>query len=228
MPRASRVDASHRIREPLPRKPVICLRLIQITAFLLLSLSAVLAQGLYGPEAPRDVSYLRVMNASPGEAVTPVVGGTEWQALDFAEVSPYRQLPPGDHTVSIAGFEQALATQPESFTTLVVLEDELLTIADDPLRDISRGLLSFYNLTEESTLSLTTGDGTEVLSGVPPHSAAARTISEAEVELVVIEAGEPIGSLESQLYRRGEAHGIVVLPIGSSPQVIYVRAAAER
>jgi hypothetical protein len=230
MPRASGIDASYRTYEPLPRISPFRFENALLTAILLLStLSWTLAQGgLYGPEAPRDISYVRVINASSPEPVTPAIDGENWQPLPFANVSPYRQLAPGEHTVSIAGHELALNAHPESFTTLVLLQDTVLTIEDTPLRDISRGLLSLYNLTSDGALTLSTAEGTEVIAGVEPHSAGSRAISQAEVGLVVHRGDEVVGSLEPQLYRRGEAHAVIVLPRGSDPQVIYAQAGAER
>lgn len=230
MPRTSGTGASFRTFQSVPRK-AIHHRLAALAAALLLlgAASLALAQpGLYGPEAPRDTSYLRVMNARPGEAVSPVIDGSEWQQLSFSQVSPYRQLPPGEHTAAIGDQELTLTTRPEGFTTLVLLDDGLLAIEDTPLRDISRGLLTLYNLTSDSTLSLRTADGVDVLTGVAPRSSDSMTISEAEVELMVFDEKGQLGSLEQQLYRRGEAHSVIVLPAGSEPRVVYARAGAER
>lgn len=225
MPRAFRTSVSFLTTEPLFRS----LRAGLLMALLAALISAVFAQeGLYGPEAPRDVAYLRVINARLEEAVTPVVGGEEWQPVEFAQVSPYRQLPPGEHPLRLGETELTVTARPESFTTVALLEDQVVTIADTPLRDISRGLLSLYNLTSQQTLSLSTADGTPVVSGVEPHAARSRAISQAEVGLVVTSNGERVGSLEARLYRRGEAHSVIVLPVGSESRVIYARAAAER
>ena len=229
MPRASGMDASFRKFEPPSRTAAIRRLALLLVALLLAGLPATLAQeGLYGPEAPRDVSYVRIINARPGEAITPVVAGEELQPLGFAQVSSYRQLPPGRHSLTAAGVDLEVTTEAESFMTIALLPDEIVTIADTPLRDISRGLLALYNLTQDEILTLATADGTEVISEVPPHEAAARTISEAEVELVVLSGGEPVDELESRLYRRGEAHSVIVLPEGSDPRLIYAPAAAER
>ncbi|HEX7003364.1 MAG TPA: alginate O-acetyltransferase AlgF [Trueperaceae bacterium] len=236
MARAIGTSASFRTVEPLPGRhpsgPIAVLLAVKLAALLgalLLWPAAVKAQGgLYGPEAPRDVAYVRLINARPGGPVGPVVGGEEWQSVDFAEVSPYHRIAPGQHAVSAAGIESSFTARAESFTTLVLLENELVTIDDTPLRDISRGLLTLYNLTADHTLTLGTVDGSQVISDVEPLSAASRAISQAEVELVVSSNGKPIGKLDSRLYRRGEAHSVIVMPEGTQPRVIYARAAAER
>lgn len=227
MPRANGANASYRTFEAWPEKSFH--RTLLIAILLLGAVATALSQdGLYGPEAPRNTSYVRFINARAGEAVSPSIGDSDWDETKFSEVTPYRQVPPGEHSATVAGEGLTLSTRPEGFTTLVLLEDGLLAMDDTPLRDISRGLLSLYNLTSNATLSLRTADGGDVITGVAPRSAESIAISEAEVALTVFDEQRQIGALDSQLYQRGEAHSVIVLPEGSDPQVIYARAAAER
>ncbi|MEX2535700.1 MAG: alginate O-acetyltransferase AlgF [Trueperaceae bacterium] len=229
MPRAIGIGSSYWTVEDRPERWTVRPFAIFLIALLLMFGPAPSSAqgGLYGPEAPRNTSYVRIINASDGEPIAPTVAGSGWEPLPFAQVSRYRQVPPGDHSALIGGQELSLTTQPESFTTLVVLPDRILVLADTPLRDISRGLLTLYNLTSEA-LTVQTSDGTEVLSAVSPDSASSVTISEAEVELAVYRGDEPLTTLERRLYRRGEAHSVIVLPTGSDPQIIYDQAGAER
>jgi hypothetical protein len=185
-------------------------------------------QDLYGPEAPRNAAYVRLLNASAEEPISGSVDGVGWGPIGFAEVSPYRVMQPGEHSGVVAGRELSLTTLPESFTTLVALPTETLVLADIPLRDISRGVLSLYNLTDDSDLSLRTSDGTVVLPDVAPRAVAGVAISQAEVELVVYAGEEALASLPRQLFERGAAHAVIVMPRGSEPGVVYARAGAER
>lgn len=182
---------------------------------------------LYGPEAPRDSAYLRVINAREGDAVVPVIDGVAWDPIEFAAATPYGLVQPGERVVELAGEEVELALEPEGFTTLVALPEQTLVLKDTPLRDISRGLLTLYNLTSDSTIDLLTSDGTEVLAGVPAESAASIVISEATVSLAVQSQGATLAELPEKTYTRGEAHSIIVLPGDADPKVIYVRAEAE-
>jgi hypothetical protein len=201
--------------------------LLLLAALLALAGSAG-AQGLYGPEAPRDAAYLRLVNAGGAEPATMTVDGDEWEPVPFAEVSPYRQVRPGDHSLALSGEEITVTAHPEGFITVVALPGRILTLEDTPLRDITRGLLTLYNLSDDGALTLRTHDGTEVLADVAPESSASIAISEAEVGLAVYREGEEVGSLPPRLYSRGEAHSIIVLPPGSEPRVIYAPAGAER
>lgn len=202
--------------------------LTALAALLIALLPWSIGQGdLYGPEAPRDVAYLRVINAAPGEPLPVAVDGDEWQPLDFAAVSPYSPLDPGQRLVQIAGEEVKLDLGPESFTTIAALAERTLVVEDTPLRDISRGLLTLYNLSADAGISLVTSDGRQVFPEIPPESARSMAISEAEVGLTILRGEEQLAELEPRLYRRGEAHSIIVLPLGSDPQVVYGKAGAE-
>lgn len=235
MPQASDSGAGCRHRGCNPGEHVCRLasRAVQErrTAFLLslvlMLLSASLAQGLYGPDAPRDIAYLRLINVNSAGPVTMSVDDDEWPPLPYARVSAYRQLAPGEHRLSLAGDEIAISAAPEGFITVVAFEGRSLVLEDTPLRDISRGLLTLYNLTDLGPLTLRTSDGVEVLSDVPIESAASVAISEAEAGLEVHAGEELVGALEPRLYDRGEAHAVIVLPLGSEPQLVYARAGAE-
>jgi alginate O-acetyltransferase complex protein AlgF len=224
---ASRVP-SRRPQMPAGPPAPISRILLALSLTLLALLAATAAgQGLYGPEAPRDTAYLRLINASGQEAVTMTVDGNEWEPLPFAGVTPYRQLAPGEHSLSLFGQDHAFTASPEGFITAVALPERVLLLEDTPLRDISRGLLTLYNLTGAGPLTLRTADGTEVLTDVQVESAESIAISEAEVGLVLYQGGEELEVLEPRLYSRGEAHSLIVLPHDSEPRLIYARAGAE-
>lgn len=204
---------------------------------LLLLLSAWAASqaqdGLYGPDAPSDTAWIRVVNAGAGggesdeEALALSLGSVEWEPLPFAEVTPYRTISPGQHSGKVGDHEFAFSAEAEDFITIVALPQDVLVLKDSPLRDISRGLLTLYNLTAEGPLTLRTADGTDVLVDVASGSAESVAINEAEVALEIHRADERLTPLESRLYRRGEAHSLIVLPLGSDPQVLYVTAESE-
>lgn len=207
----------------------ICLGLL----LLLLSAWAASQDGLYGPDAPRDAAWVRLINADPGggesaeEPLALSVSETEWPPVAFAQVAPYRTIAPGQHRAALAGHEFEFSAEAEDFITIVALPGDVLVLHDTPLQDISRGLLTLYNLTDGEPLTLRSRDGSDILADVASRSAESVAISEAEAELEIYRAGERLASLESRLYRRGEAHSLIVLPLGSDPQVLYVTAESE-
>lgn len=214
---------------PKNRKRPGLLPLREAIALLLLASMAWSAgqDDLYGPDAPRDTAYLRFINAHSEEPLEPVVDGSERAPADLGEVTPYGQVQPGRHEVSVGNRTIEFEAQPESFTTIALLGDGHIVFDDTPLRDISRGLLTLYNLTSEGPLSLQTADGSEVFSNVPAGESRSQVIAQAEAEFVVERSGETLMALDALLLERGTAHSLIVLPSGTQPRVVYAQATAQ-
>jgi len=197
-----------------PRKPVLVVLLF--AAIVLLAIGAAAAQGsLYGPEAPADVAFLRVLNASSG-SVDASVGGGEATALPPGAGTPYAPVPTDEarFDVTRSGAEASETASPtlgpEAFATLLVTDDDVRVLEDEVLRDISRGLLVFVNATG-TPLSLRTSDGTVVFEEVG-DTPASRTITEADAAFEVVDpaTSEIVAGLETRTYGRGAAHTILV------------------
>lgn len=185
---------------------------------------------LYGPDAPSDVAFLRVVNASPAP-VSAVVADGESSELAPGEATEYTPVPGGEARFSVvrSGSDDAEVTTPEAgseeFLTLLVLEDESRVLRDEVLRDISRGLLVFVNAIDGRPLSLRLGDGTVVFEGVADEPAS-RTIAEAEDALEVFDPAtdEVVGTVPSRTFERGTAHTILVYEGEEGPAVSHLAA----
>lgn len=178
--------------------------------FLLLFLAFAVAQpSLYGPEAPLDVAWVRVLNASSTDALAAEVAGGPME-LGFAEASAYVMLPPGRHSLTVDGQLVELQAEPEDFLTVALTDGGPVVVSDPALRDISRGLLGLMNLTALPSLSLLTPDGTPVVEEVPPGLADAIAISAARTGLQVSADGTALLALEEHTFERGVAYSVVV------------------
>ena len=175
---------------------------------------------LYGPQAPADAAYVRVLQAVPGEMLSADLGGEVLPELEFAQVSPYRVVSPGDVSYTLA--ESGNGTLAAgAFYTFVNLPSETLVLEDTPLLDASRGLISLYNLTDLDALSLVTTDGAEVVADVAPGELASLEVNEAEVGLAVVAGEDEVAQLEPLLLERGVAHGVFVLNAQEGPVAVY-------
>lgn len=183
---------------------------------LLLAIGAAAAQtSLYGPEAPADVAFLRVLNASAG-SVDASIGDGEATELPPGAGTPYAPVPADearfDVTRSGADAPETATPSvgPEAFATLLVTAGGVRVLEDEVLRDISRGLLVVVNATG-TPISLRTEDGTVVFEEVGDEPAS-RTITEAEAAFEAVDpaTGEVVARLEARTYARGAAHTIVL------------------
>ena len=203
-----------------------------------LASAAVAQAGLYGPEAPQDVSFVRVLNGS-SVAVEPQVQGDRLASVEPGAVGPYVVVEPGPVELAVGTAATAFEGFPEAFTTVVVLPStesgvvELRVLDEAALRDISRGLLSFWNLAGGDALTLATSAGAEVFADVPDGFGADRAIAQAEVGFVVTAAdGREVGVVDARVLERGVAHAIFVLPPlagadAEGPRLVYAAARAE-
>lgn len=187
----------------------------------LLCTSAFAQTDLYGPEAPENVSYVRVVNATMEQLPEIHIGNTELEPLDPGEVSTYTLFEPGEYDLTVGERSDELTLEPETFTTIVTFTDELQVYDDEPLRDITRGLLTIYNFTSEP-LSLHTEDGQEVFGDVAPRGSESITINEVTVGFEAT-VGQQVITIDERQYERGEAHSLFVFP-GDEARIVYVRA----
>lgn len=211
------------------RTPPLVLPLL--TAVLLVIGAAVAQGSLYGPEAPADVAFLRVLNASSG-SVDASIGDGEATELPPGAGTPYAPVPTDEarFVVTRPGSERSETASPtlgaEAFATLLVTDDGVRVLDDEVLRDISRGLLVFVNAAG-TPLSLRTADGTVVFEAVG-ETPASRTITEAEAAFEVVDpaTGEVVAGLEGRTYGRGAAHTILVREGADGLAASYVAASA--
>ena len=192
-------------------------------------LSGAFAQpSLYGPDAPSDVAFLRVVNASPN-AVAAAVGGGTVEELPPGNGTDYTPVPSDEVRFEVRRPEadEPEVVEPsvgaEAFVTLLVLEDETRLLEDEVLRDISRGLLVFVNATDEP-LTLRVEDGSVAFEDVGEEPAS-RTMAETAVGFDVVDAnGDVVGSVERRLFARGVAHTILAFEGPDGPAVSYLAA----
>ena len=187
---------------------------------------ALAQEDLYGPSAPPDAAYFRVVNAA--SAVGPfgaTLGDLVFPSIAFAEVTPYFVLEPATLSLSAVDAEEPVQLEAGGFYTAALLPDGLTVFGDEPLVDASRALLTFYNLSSRGPLDLETADGeTDILVGVGAGESESIVVGGAEVALGVFEAGERVAALESQQLERGAAHAVFAFDGPEGLTVIYTRA----
>ncbi len=183
--------------------------------------------GLYGPEAPVEAAWVRVVNAGAegGVAVRIADGGA--RVIAFHEATRYALVEPGPVLLDVGGEAVALVAGPESFTTVAAMADGVVVVPDPALRDISRGLLGLVNLTDREGLDLRVPDGPIVVAAVPPGAHDAVAVAEATTELVVLDGGTVVARLEARTFERGVAYVVVVVETVDGIVAFVLTAAGE-
>lgn len=183
--------------------------------------------GLYGPEAPQDAAWVRVVNVVAAGGIAVRVADQATVVLPAGGATRYVNVPAGQVRIDVGGTELLHTALPESFTTIAATVDGPVPITDPPLRDVSRGLLGLMNLTGREALDLRAPDGTPVVAAVPPLAHQALAIARATTGLLVTDGDLTIASLEPQPFERGVAYVVVVYDLGEGPVATLVASTAD-
>jgi hypothetical protein len=166
--------------------------------------------GLYGPEAPLDAAWVRVVNVAAAGGMAVRVADAPTVVLPLGGATRYVLVTPGEVDIDVGGTHLGIDVSPESFTTVAATPEGTLVIDDPALRDASRGLLGLLNLTDRTALTLRVPDGTVVVGDVPGGGHDALPVAQATTALLVTDGDEVLVRLEPHAFLRGVAYVVIV------------------
>jgi hypothetical protein len=208
-----------------------------ILVLLIVSSVTVMAQeSVYGPAAPPDAGFVRVINArSDGSEVRLDVGSQRFNGVEPGEASPYRPVVSGVYLPQTLGLETDLFVRPEGYTSLAVTDDEIVVIPDTVHGDPARAQLVLYNFTGGGAASLVLADsGQPVIPGVAPGESSSLAVNAISASFAVV--GDSSGSsgsdgwsrlVDSIQLRRGRSYSFIAYRNGSDVTVALVTASVE-
>jgi hypothetical protein len=179
-------------------------------AVLLMWTAPVAQGGLYGPEAPLDAAWVRVVNVAAAGGMAVRVADAPTVVLPLGGATRYVQVAPGEVDLDVGGTHLSIEVGPESFTTVAATPDATIVVQDPALRDASRGLLGLLNLTDRPALTLRVPDGTIVVGDVPAGGHDALAVAQAITGLLVTDGDEVLARLEPREFVRGVAYAVLV------------------
>lgn len=163
---------------------------------------------VYGPPAPRNAGFVRVLHNDEGAAAgnegagkaapeTFQLGPRNFGPLGFGDMSPYRPVPAGIYLLRRraageggasgegGGAAAELVVQGEDYTTLVLGTDAVRVMRDTRHEDPARAQLVFYNLSDAAAELGVAEGGDPVFPAVPAGQSASRTVNAVTVRLEV-------------------------------------------
>ena len=182
---------------------------------------------LYGPEAPADVGWVRVVNGAVPGGVAVRVGDAQTVVLGLGDATRYARIDGGSVEIDVGGERTVVDVEPEDFLSVAATSTGVVVVRDPGLRDVSRGLLGLLNLTDRPALDLRVPDGNAVVSGVPPAAHDALAVAEATTALLITAGDEVLARLEPQTYERGVAYTVVVTETDAGVEAFLLRASSE-
>jgi hypothetical protein len=199
------------------------LSLAILAAVLPTTASAQTDTGVYGPAAPENAGFVRVVNAaaSAGEMELPV-GPLDFGPIGFGEATPYRPLRAGISLLRSADDEAELIVRPDSYTTVLVTARGFVIAEDQRHDDPARAQLVLYNASSAGPVSLfVSPDGATVLEAVAPGSSKSRPVNAVTVDLAIRDGESVLGRPGTIRLTRGDSFGVFVLdgPDGPATRV---------
>lgn len=169
-------------------------------------------EGLYAPAPPADAAFVRVLYAAEGAGeITASLGETDFEALAYGSVSPYRVVLQGTAELSAGDVSGALELDAGRFYTIVITDT--VTLLEDPtLENRAQTLLVLYNVSE-NPVNLKTADGsTDVIPEVAPGGLGSIEVNPISVAFGVFSGETALAAFEETRLERGAVYSSFVLP----------------
>ncbi len=181
---------------------------------------------VYGPSAPGDSAFVRVVNALDSvPSLRADLGATRFQDVTYGTVSAYRPVVPDVYLVRVAGMELEVIAKTRTYYTVAFTSGAILLFEDATHTDPARAQVFLYNLTSIDPIDLKTSDGkTVVIKGVRPGTSGVKVVNAVSATLAVYGAGARVGAPAVLALKRGSSFSVFVLGESAKPAVFSAQA----
>ncbi|HET6486349.1 MAG TPA: alginate O-acetyltransferase AlgF [Spirochaetia bacterium] len=197
-----------------------------VLAFGVTSSLAAAPGSVYGPSAPGDSAFVRVVNALKSvPSLRADLGATRFQDVSYGAASAYLPVAPDVYLVRVAGLELEVIAKTRTYYTVAFTSGGILLFEDATHTDPARAQLFLYNLTSIDPIDLKTSDGkTTVIKGVRPGTSGVKVVNAVSATLAVYSGGTRVGAPAVLALKRGSSFGVFVLGESARPTVFSVQA----
>jgi hypothetical protein len=181
------------------------------------------ADTLYGTQAPKEASFVRVFRAVEGGG--PLEVGARRFDPPRGEVTAYRPVLPDIYLLQAGGQELELIPRVRGYYTVALTAEGIRVFEDVEHTDAARAQLVLYNLLPRERVELKTEDGrTVVIAAVGPGQAGRVNVNPVPVRLGLFGGGGPAALLGDPGLRRGASYSLFVFPAGPNPGLLWAKA----
>lgn len=181
---------------------------------------------VYGPSAPGDSAFVRVINAlTTVPSLRVDLGATRFQDIPYASVSAYRPVVPDVYLVRVAGVELEVIAKTRTYYTVACTPSGILLFEDATHTDPARAQIFLYNLTPLDPIDLKTADGkTSVIRAVHPETSDVKVVNAVTVSLAVYNGTTRLGAPASLALKRGSSFSIFAVGEAGKATVFVAKA----
>lgn len=183
-----------------------------------------LADELYPAAPPKDSAFVRVIQASSEVTSSPAkVGDQSLGKVEFGDITSYVVVPGGSHDASLGAVSSTLEFSAGEFYTVVASGSALTLIQDPRSTSLAKANIYLYNLTDQPSAKLTTGDGkVEVITGVAGGAQGDRAVNALTTDLAVWLGETRIATFPAVSLERSRAYSAVITAAPDGPKAVWV------
>jgi len=171
-------------------------------------------EGLYDPVAPEGSAFFRFINADSNvnaENADIKMNAKSYGTQNFKNLSTYYVSPKGNVNFGIGTGELPYTLEENTYYTVIKTADEMLVLKDDPLENMSKALITLYNLTGDDAVTLKTAEkDINIIENVANNASGFREINPVKLNLVVEAGNGDTLTLEPLTLERKNAYAIAI------------------
>jgi alginate O-acetyltransferase complex protein AlgF len=182
-------------------------------------------QSVYGPSAPGDSAFVRLLNLLP-DALRVSLGATRIGPVGSAAISAYEPVVPDIYVVRAGGEEREVVPKSGTYLTIACTSKGIILFDDPPHTNPARAQVFLYNLTSIASLDLKTADGkTAVVAGVKEGESGQVVVNAVTVSLAVYNGAALVKAVGSLALQRGSSYSVFAM--GDAARVSLLAAKAD-
>jgi len=173
--------------------------------------------------APENSSFVRLINltASPQRIR---LDNVTLSVPSYCSASGYKPIHAGDYPLRLGTKELMTSMDSNLAYSLVVDKSGVTLVADTMVKSPRKSLVSVYNFTSVSELSVKTADGKHsVFSNLASGDSASREINPVKVNFAVFSAVEKLSDVDATIFERGVASTLLLCGDEDSIRTQWVR-----
>lgn len=173
--------------------------------------------------APEGSAFVRLINLTETEQVVRL-GEQVLAVAGYCSASAYRPIEAGRYPLQQAD-DSSLSEVDSSLAYSIVIDKEgVALLPDDRVDSPRKSLVSVYNFTSLSGLSIKTSDGKHsVFSKLSSGDRVSRTINPVRATFSVFSATEKIADADTTIFERGVASTLLLCDSGTEVHTSWIR-----
>lgn len=175
---------------------------------------------LYDLVPPAGSTFVRVLNLSSGAVSVTLSGKVNPQQVAAGQLSGYRFVPKGKHTIAVGSQSIEADLKPEAGVTVLFDGKSLKVLADPFVNEQRKAQVAFYNLTPQR-VALKTLDGKHaVVEALDQNQTGGRQINESKIAFAAYVGEQKVATFDELFLRKGRTYSYLLFAEGTGYRAV--------